>query len=164
MDLDTRLFRQTLGQFATGVAVALTEHAGDIQGMTVNSVASVSLEPMLVMFCPSKTAHWTAALERAQAFSLCFLREAQEPLSSYFAGLWSAPEPPAFSFEAWQAGAPRLTDCLSAVAGRVEAWVEGGDHWMVVARVTDLYLGPEPRWPLVFYGGRYRRLAPTGGA
>lgn len=46
---DTRTLRDALGQFPTGVAI-VTTRAGDWRpvGMTINSFASVSLDPPLI--------------------------------------------------------------------------------------------------------------------
>jgi flavin reductase (DIM6/NTAB) family NADH-FMN oxidoreductase RutF len=67
---------------------------------------------------------------------------------------------PAFDFEPW-VGTPRLQGCAAALACRVEEQMPGGDHWIVLGRVLAVHQGPEPRTPLVFYGGKYRRLAPV---
>lgn len=159
MPIESKDFRQTMGHFATGVAVVITQAGADVHAMTANSVTSVSLEPMLLLFCPNKESAIGRSLEHTEHFTLNILRDDQQALSSYFADLWKEPAPPAFEFVPWQ-GAPRLGQCLAALAGRVHQVVDGGDHWIVVGRVVDLYLGPEPRRPLIFFGGRYRHLIP----
>ena len=51
MSFSPRDFRDCLGQFATGVAVVTTRALdGTKAGITINSFASVSLEPALVLF------------------------------------------------------------------------------------------------------------------
>jgi hypothetical protein len=52
--LDPRRFRETIGLFATGVAVIIARAAEEVHAMTVNAVSSLSLDPLLVMFCPAK--------------------------------------------------------------------------------------------------------------
>lgn len=157
MDLDAKNFRQTMGQFATGVTVVITQAGAETHAMTANSVTSVSLDPLLLLFCPSKTADLALALDRTTGFTLNILSESQADLSAYFAGLWKAPAPPPFEFVPW-AGAPRLDGCLASLACQVQQVVDGGDHWIVIGRVVDLYRGAEPRRPLIFFGGQYRRL------
>ena len=50
--MDSKIFRQAWGNFATGVALVTTiEQDGTVHGMTANGVASISLDPMLVMVC-----------------------------------------------------------------------------------------------------------------
>ena len=50
--LDARAFRRALGQFATGVTVITTREADSPApvGITVNSFASVSLDPPLILW------------------------------------------------------------------------------------------------------------------
>ena len=44
------MFRQAWGNFATGAALITTiEQDGVVHGMTANGIASISLDPMLVM-------------------------------------------------------------------------------------------------------------------
>ncbi|HET8671695.1 MAG TPA: flavin reductase, partial [Candidatus Saccharimonadales bacterium] len=49
--IDSRAFRNAMGLFATGVTVVAVEVDGEIFGMTANAIASVSLEPLLVLVC-----------------------------------------------------------------------------------------------------------------
>ncbi len=158
--LDTRQFRRTMGLFATGVAVLATlrQDNGEAIGMTANAIASVSLDPMLILVCVDKKARIAPHLLQAEGFSLCFLGADQEALSVYFAGLWQDNEPPPFAFQMW-AGQPLLTGCIGAVACRRYAVYEGGDHWIVLGEVTALHRPQESADPLIFFSGRYRRLA-----
>src|ERR1700704_1868020 len=56
MSLDARQFREVVGLFATGVTIIVAEVAGQVHAMTANSVTSVSLDPLLMLFCPSRKA------------------------------------------------------------------------------------------------------------
>ncbi len=50
-----RVFRQSLGQFATGVAIVTAHSNGRSVGVTVNSFSSVSLDPPLVLWSIAKS-------------------------------------------------------------------------------------------------------------
>ena len=160
--IDTRAFRQTMGLFATGVTVVAVEIDGTVRGMTANAVASLSLEPPLVLVGVQKDAHMAGFLQQSGGFSINILSEAQEDLSSFFASMWARPDPPAFEFRPWEGG-PRLEGAIGAVACQTEEFLEGGDHWIVIGRVLDLYRSPDPAAPLLYYQGRYRRIAPDSG-
>ena len=60
--IDPTRFREVLGQYPTGVVVVTAnDAAGDPIGMTVGSFTSVSMDPPLVAFLPSKTSSsWRA--------------------------------------------------------------------------------------------------------
>ena len=158
--IDSRTFRNTIGLFATGVTVVAAQIDSEVHAMTANGIASLSLEPLLLIVCVGKKANMADVLDEGIGFSVNILRESQQNLSTYFAGLWRESPPPPFKFEEWE-GCPRLEGCVAAVACEVSQKIEGGDHWIIVGKVIDLHQGKEPRVPLIFYGGRYRQLVET---
>ena len=159
--LDARRFRDTLGLFATGVAVIVAHADGEVLAMTANAVSSLSLDPMLVMFCPGKKSKLAQHIHRLSSFTINILRQEQEALSTYFAGGWKQPTPPPFRLVPWR-GAPRLEGSLASIG--CEPWqvVEVGDHWMVIGQVLELHTGIPPHHPLLFHSGRYREMSRTG--
>jgi flavin reductase (DIM6/NTAB) family NADH-FMN oxidoreductase RutF len=163
MTLDARTFRNTLGLFATGVTVIVTQVGDEVRAMTANAVSSLSLDPMLVLFCPGKKAHFSQSLEAMTGFSVNILRDEQQALSTYFAGGWKDATPPPFRFVPAEA-APRLEGALASLQCEKHQVVDGGDHWIVIGRVVALHQGIEPRKPLLFFAGQYRGVDFTAGA
>ena len=161
MEVDERTFRQTVGQFVTGVTVVAIEVDGSIRAMTANSFTSLSLDPPLVLFCLGKQTKAGQLIRRVDGFSVNILRHDQQALSSYFAGSWREPAPPPFSFVTWEGG-PRLEGCTAALGCAVHAIHDGGDHWIVVGQVIATHRAPDDSPPLVFFGGRYVALAEEG--
>ena len=156
-DFDARAFRHTVGNFATGVTVIAAEVDGSVRGMTANAFSSLSLDPPLVLFCCGKSAHMSEAIRSASRFSVNVLSEAQQNISTYFAGGWKDAAPPPFQFLPWH-GAHRLDGCIAALGCAVETILEGGDHWIVVGRVFALHRSDDARAPLLFFRGRYGTL------
>jgi flavin reductase (DIM6/NTAB) family NADH-FMN oxidoreductase RutF len=159
MVIDPRLFRQTVGQFATGVTIITTEIDGVIRALTVNSFTGVSLDPPLVLFCVGKNTKTGQLIHTAGGFTVNILRQEQQDLSTYFAGGWTHPRPPSFSFLEWH-GAPRLDGCAAAIGCSTETIHEGGDHWIVVGRVIALHRMAYAS-PLVFHSSRYANIGAT---
>lgn len=157
--MDPRLFRHTVGQFATGVAIITTQIDNTIRALTVNSFTALSLAPPLVLFCVGKTTKTGQLVHTAGGFAVNILRQDQQDLSTYFAGGWTHPLPPSFTFLEWEGG-PRLEGCAAAIGCLTETIHEGGDHWIVVGRVLALYRSPCAA-PLIFFGGRYASLGAT---
>jgi len=155
---DARRFRDTVGLFATGVAVIVAHADGEVLAMTANAVSSLSLDPMLVMFCPGKQSKLAQHVQRLSGFTINILRQEQEALSTYFAGGWKESTPPPFRLVPSRC-APRLEGSLASIG--CEPWrvVEVGDHWMVIGRVLELHAGIQPHHPLLFHSGRYRHIA-----
>jgi flavin reductase (DIM6/NTAB) family NADH-FMN oxidoreductase RutF len=79
---DARRFRDTVGLFATGVAVIVAHADGEVLAMTANAVSSLSLDPMLVMFCPGKQSKLAQHVQRLSGFTINILRQEQEALST----------------------------------------------------------------------------------
>ena len=160
--VDAREFRQVMGQFATGVTVIASQIGEEIHSMTANALASLSLDPLLVLVCVAQRTRMAEFLIQEAGFSINILREDQQALSSYFAGSWKETNPPPFRFVPWR-GRPRLEGCLAAIGCECYKTLEGGDHWIVMGNVVDLYRGIEPHKPLLFFGGRYNLLSPSRG-
>ena len=158
MSIDPRFFRQTVGQFVTGVTVIAMEVDGSIRALTANSFTSLSLNPPLVLFCLGKGTRAGELIRDVTEFSVNILSQEQLPLSSYFSGAWKGDTPPPFSFTRSEGG-PRLDGSVAALGCQVDAVHEGGDHWIVVGQVVSLHRSELPRPPLVFFGGHYSSLA-----
>jgi flavin reductase (DIM6/NTAB) family NADH-FMN oxidoreductase RutF len=161
--LDPRRFRDTIGLFATGVAVVVARAEHEVLAMTVNAVSSVSLEPMLVMFCPGKQSKFARHIDTLSGFTINILREEQQALSTYFAGGWKAPQPPPFRLVPSRC-APRLEGSLATLDCEARQIIEVGDHWMVIGQVLDLHSGIHPHRPLLFLSGKYRHVDSSGSA
>lgn len=160
------LYRKTIGLFATGVTVLMAEKDGELRGMTANAVTSLSLDPTLLIVCPSRKSRFAQILDVGTPFTISILGDHQEDVSNHFArtrddGLTDDP----YELAKWDAKelAPRLADCVGAVACRVHQMLDGGDHFIVVGEVADLYAREGELWPLLFFRGRYRHPSRTSG-
>lgn len=149
-------FRQLMGRFATGVTI-LTAHApdGTLQGMTANSLSSVSLVPPLVLLSIDHRAAMHPTLVTAASFAINILAEGQEALSRRFAN----------SVDDRFAGvgyhlSPRGHVLLDGALAHVEvervACHEAGDHTLVIGRVVA-GAAHEGR-PLCYFRGGYAEL------
>ncbi len=157
MSIDATSFRDALGRFATGVTIVtgIAEN-GSGMGITVNSFASVSLDPPLVLFCIGLSAPSCNAFASGDAFALNVLSQEQEALSNNFA----TPLDDKFKgieFDTWELGCPILKDCLANMECRKEAVYEGGDHKIIVGRVEKLAIF-DAGHPLLYFQGKYARL------
>lgn len=150
---DPRQFRNALGHFATGVAIVTTRdtHGGAI-GITINSFASVSLEPPLVLWSLAKNAWSVAAFEAADFFAIHVLAEDQQDLSNRFARA-SEDKFAGVKTSAGLGGAPLLPGCPAVFQCSTEHRYDGGDHIIIVGRVQSFHT--EERPPLLFHRGRY---------
>ncbi|KMK66733.1 flavin reductase family protein [Puniceibacterium sp. IMCC21224] len=152
---DPRAFRDALGRFGTGVTVVTCDTADGPLGITANSFASVSLDPPLVLWAPAKTSSRYGFFAAAQDFAIHIMGAEQGPLCSGFAR-----DGTAFGNGDWErgpTGVPLLSGCLSRFECTKIAEHDGGDHTIVVARVTRV--STRPGAPLLFFSGTYGGFA-----
>ncbi len=157
MSFTTRDFRDALGSFATGVCVISANPEGwQPFGMTVNSFASVSLDPPLVLWSLQNDSELYEAFEKTDRFAVNILRSDQEALSNQYARkgdhLLSAEH-----FEIGASGVPILPQTLVSLECELEARHPGGDHVILVGRVVELTQRNNGD-PLLFCSGAYRHL------
>ncbi|MGF1607609.1 MAG: flavin reductase family protein [Rhodothalassiaceae bacterium] len=153
---DSLAFRRALGRYATGVAiVAAYDQQGKPFGMTINSFASVSLEPPLILWSVESGARMAPAYIDAPLFGLSVLAADQEPLARRFAD----PDlEPAQRFD--HVALDPASDSAPLLAGSA-AWFEcrrdsvhpGGDHEIILGRV--LRFGRRAGRTLLFHDGAF---------
>src|SRR5579875_1081443 len=79
-------FRHSMARFTTGVCVVSALDAeGGPQGMTLNSLTSVSLEPPTLLVCLARGGRTTKAVVDAERFAISVLSARQEPIARSFA-------------------------------------------------------------------------------
>ena len=83
--IESKLLRDALGNFATGVTIVTTSHDGRNVGLTANSFNSVSLDPPLVLWSLAKKSSNIEAFKAVDAFAVHILGADQEALSNQFA-------------------------------------------------------------------------------
>ncbi|WP_315831281.1 flavin reductase [Bradyrhizobium prioriisuperbiae] len=153
--LDTKTFRQALGQFPTGVTIVTAAHGDRRIGMTANSFSSVSLEPPLVLWSAAKSAPSHDAFVAASGFAIHFLGADHQELAMRFAG--RGPDKFAgITHAPGITGAPLLTDLAPILECRTWARYEGGDHTILVGEVVRLV--ERSHDPLLFHSGVLRRI------
>ena len=85
--IDARLFRSTMGRFATGVTVVTAFHDdGHPHAMTVNAFLSVSLDPPLVLVSLNNRSRMNAHLHLGGRYGINVLAASQEEHSRHFGG------------------------------------------------------------------------------
>ena len=155
-------FRSLMARFATGVTVVTSVGPGGPAGMTANAVASLSLDPLLVMVGFELQSRTLAAVRQSGLFAVNVLASNQEEISRVFAGKQPEAEKFAGCPHGECLGVPVIDGALAWLCCQVDAVYPGGDHVIVVGNVLEM--GGNGGEPLLFYGGDYRRLDSSRGA
>ncbi|OBG39388.1 monooxygenase [Mycobacterium alsense] len=162
--IDARAFRSVLGQFCTGITIITTVHDDVPVGFACQSFAALSLDPPLVLFCPTKVSRSFKAIQASGRFCVNVLTEEQKDVSARF----GSKEPDKFAGIDWHAselGSPIIDRSLAYIDCTVASVHEGGDHFVVFGAVHSLaeFVSKastvKPR-PLLFYRGDYTGIEP----
>ncbi|WP_439524885.1 flavin reductase family protein [Marivita sp.] len=148
---NARDFRAALGRFGTGVTVVTCDAGDGPLGITANSFASVSLDPPLVLWSPAKSSTRYPFFMAADHFAIHVIGADQVDICQAFAREGNAFDQ--FPWNPCDKGVPLLHNCLSRFECTKTAEYDGGDHSIVVARVTKVTTRDGD--PLLFYSGRY---------
>jgi flavin reductase len=157
MGFDSKLQRKIFGKWATGVTVVTTDGPAGKGGLTANAVASLSLDPPLVLVAVAKTAGSHAEIKQNGCYAINILAQHQEEASKRFA----TPGPKDFSGFTWKTaatGAPVLEGALAYVDCRLREILPGGDHDIFVGEVLAGDASDDGV-PLLYFSGKYRQLA-----
>jgi flavin reductase (DIM6/NTAB) family NADH-FMN oxidoreductase RutF len=139
--------------FPTGVAIITTCAGGEPRGLTLNALASVSLDPPVVLVCIARTAATHEWLFRSDHFAINTLAADQSDVAKAFATSSGTGK---FDALTWQPAAFRspLIDGVSAcMEAEVETRVQAYTHTIFVARVLEAHVYERP--PLAYLGGRF---------
>lgn len=160
MEVDLSTFRKVMGQYPTGVVVVTAfDENQEVLGMTVGSFTSVSLEPPLIAFLPSKASRsWGALRASGKRFCINVLSSDQEDVCRDVA----VRKTDKFANIAWavtERGNPLIAGAVAHIDCEVDVIHDAGDHDIVVARVEDLAVH-HSGYPLLFFRGGYGSFQP----
>ncbi len=165
MSLDPLEFRRAMGCFATGVTIITVDLEGEVHGMTANAVASVSLDPLLLLVCVDHAARTHAHLHAKKRFGVNILSERQRPISEYYAKParthGRAEQEAGARFDRTAQGTPILHGALAYLECRLQTAEDAGDHTIFIAEVEDVVVRQGD--PLLFFRGNYRKIGDNTG-
>ena len=153
-------FRKASGRWATGVSIVTTIDSDGVPfGLTMNSVASLSLDPPLYIVNVDNGSDTLAPMLSSRAFCINVLTDDQQELSNRFAKKGDN-KFQGVTYVAGATDAPRLEGTLVSIDCRVSVVHEGGDHKIVIGEVIDIATaaGESAAKPLLFYSGGYAAI------
>lgn len=153
--VDPREFRDAMSRYPTGVTLVAARHEGTGLAMTVNSFASVSLDPPLILWSVGRDTERYEAFAAAERFSVNILRDTQMDLAQRYA--IDASLDPA-DWTGRDDDVPALKHALARLICRRYAVYPGGDHDIIVGEVVQVDCGPDTG-ALTFFRSHYGRAA-----
>ncbi|WP_162013488.1 flavin reductase family protein [Erythrobacter sp. NAP1] len=158
----TSEFRKLMGQFATGVCVVAVEtESGGVAAMTINSLVSVSLEPMLLCWSLHNSSSQFDLFAKAERFTISILSEDQAEVALRYAARGDS-RLVADDFATSSTGLPSIIGSVGHFECRQYSSHTAGDHTMLLGEVTAMSPLPATEGeeeagvsPLGFFKGRF---------
>ncbi|UCN13886.1 flavin reductase family protein [Cellulomonas iranensis] len=158
-DVEPADYRAVAARLAAGVVVVTAVRHGVAHAATVSSVASVSLDPPMLLFCVHVDARLRDVLDGTDAWAVSVLADGQADVADWLA----SPGRPAVGqldrvahVAAPVSGAPWLDGAAAWFDCRTEAVYGAGDHDVVIGRVVAAREGAPDAGGLVHLRGRLR--------
>lgn len=160
-DEERRQMRAMMARFATGVTVVAARHGPLLAGMTANAIATISIDPPLMMASISRRAETHGAIIGSHAFAVSVLADDQRALAECFAQPTTADKLTRFCDADWheaETGSPILEGALAYFDCRLTQRHDGGDHAIFLGEIVAAGYR-EDAAPLLWYASDYRELA-----
>lgn len=143
------IFKKIMGQYPTGVTIVTTmdENKNPV-GLTVNSFASVSIAPLMVLWCIDKRSSALDVFLQGGKYAVHTLSTDQAEACWAFAGK----EKDRFSKVQWETssnGLPIIQDSLGVFECKTVNKIDAGDHFILLGEVIDLSFAEKA--PLLYY-------------
>lgn len=134
-----QLYKEIMGSYPTGVTIVTTTDSENRPvGLTVNSFASVSLEPLLVLWCLDKRSGSLPAFKQADRFAVNILSGDQKEACWTFA---SSKEKDRFAKVSWEMSdhqLPILNNVFGAFECKKVNEIDAGDHIIFIGEVINI--------------------------
>ncbi|MGQ3123415.1 flavin reductase family protein [Variovorax sp.] len=153
---DSRRFRSLMSRFVTGVTVIGVAHSqqpGEVVAMTASSVTSVSLSPLLLLFCVRNESRLLPHLQATGGFSVNVLGAHQDDISRYYGGQTGQGARGAWLRDA--GSVPALAGANASFLCRSRHLQAFGDHHVVIGEVVDMVSADPPAPALIYACGKY---------
>lgn len=142
--IDSRELRNAFGSFMTGVTVVTAvSDSGEKVGFTANSFTSVSVDPALLLVCPSNKLSSFEVFNSCRHFAVNILAEDQQDISNTFA----SGKGDRFADIAWHAdehGCPIIDGCVAHFSCSTYNTSDAGDHILLIGQIQQFATNDKP--------------------
>ena len=143
------LFKEVMGNYPTGVTVVTTVDGHHIPlGLTVNSFASVSIDPLLILWSIDKSASSYQSFKKIDKFAVHILSCDQSEICNLFA----SKDTDRFEKCDWNLSEYNLP-IIAGVSGVLQCktakTIDAGDHTILIGEVVDIK--NENKEPLLYH-------------
>ncbi|MER7556393.1 flavin reductase family protein [Nocardioides sp. NPDC126508] len=144
--VDSDTFRDSMARVCAPVTIVATAGFDGPYATTVSAFTSLSLDPPMVMVSLGKQSNLLSHVRTSRRISVNVLSAEQADLALMFARSGEDK----FDGVAWQSrdGLPHFPGTVTWLSCRVDRFVDGGDHAILIATVAQAEISDDP--PLVY--------------
>jgi flavin reductase (DIM6/NTAB) family NADH-FMN oxidoreductase RutF len=124
--------------------------------VTASSVTSVSLRPLLLLFCLRNESRLLSHLQASGTFSVNILASHQDAISRYYGGQTAQGTEGSWEFRS--GATPALAGANATFICRTQHLQAFGDHHVVIGEVTDMVSADPPAPALIYASGKYKSV------
>ena len=159
-DEERAWLRSMMGRFATGVTVVAARRGPLLAGMTANAIATISMDPPLMMASINTRSETHQGIIESHAFAVSVLSSGQRSIAECFAQPTTAAKLRRFCDAPWheaETGSPILDGSIAYFDCRLIERHPGGDHTLFIGEIVAAGFEEEGD-PLIYFASGYRRL------
>jgi flavin reductase len=156
--------RSMMGRFATGVTIVAARRGPLLAGMTANAIATISMDPPLMMASINARSETHQAIIESHSFAVSVLSTEQRAIAECFAQPTTAAKLRRFCDAPWheaETGSPVLDGSIAYFDCRLIERHAGGDHTLFIGEIVAAGF-EEDSDPLIYFASGYRRLGGQG--
>jgi flavin reductase (DIM6/NTAB) family NADH-FMN oxidoreductase RutF len=150
--INNNLFKLTMSKYATGVTIVTINKKKLFLGKTVNSFASLSLTPPLVLFSLDKKSSSINDFKKTKYLGINLLSNKQKNLSKFFSmnkALWGNTP-----FFLSKNKTPLIRDCLANIDCEKIKLINQGDHIIFICKIKFVKINKKIK-PLIYVNSQY---------
>ena len=150
------LFKDICGTFPTGVTVITSRKLDKDYGFTANSFTSVSIDPLLVLFCLDKKAKSNDSLKINDFFIVNILSESQKKTCYQFDNSKLKPNErfEKVNTKISKNGIKIISESCSFIECKITEIIDGGDHFIYLGLCVDGKINDIEKKPLIYHKGK----------
>ena len=145
-----QLFKEVMGNYPSGVTVITTvDQDQQPIGLTANSFVSVSIDPLLVLWCIDKHSGSLESFEKSDYFAVNILAADQNTACWTFA---NRTEPDRFSKVDWkwsEKKVPLIENSFATFECEKDQVIDAGDHYILLGKVINIQKNDKE--PMLYY-------------
>lgn len=150
-------FKDVMKDYPTGVTIVTTLDNNSPVGLTVNSFASVSIDPLLILWSIDKNSRSLKSFLNADRFAVNILSENQEEICFSFSGNDNKERFNNVSWELSHYNLPVINESLALLECEKQQQIEAGDHYILIGKI--IHIRKNDKKPLLYYNRNVQPIA-----